>query len=230
MDLGVITFMAENSRQIRVLIVDDHEMIRGGLRTIIKRQGGNVTVVEEAESGERAIELCKCLAPDVVVMDIKLPGMDGIDAVKTILAANSRIKVLVISADFVNHVVDRALDAGVTGFFCKESGWKELGAAIEMVYQGRNYCSEQIADLIKERTEQVAAGNDKDKPALLSVRDREMIKLISDGLSVTEIAEVFGRSPKTIDNRRREIMARIGVSSIPELVKYALREGISDLY
>jgi len=98
LDLEVMTFMADDSRQIRVLIVDDHEMIRGGLRTIIKRQGGNITVVEEAESGERAIELCKCLAPDVVVMDIKLPGMDGIDAIKTILALNNRIKALVMSA------------------------------------------------------------------------------------------------------------------------------------
>ncbi|MCK5175991.1 MAG: response regulator transcription factor, partial [Planctomycetes bacterium] len=104
--------MAENSKQIRVLIVDDHEMIRGGLRTIIKRQGDNITVVEEADNGERAIELCKYLEPDVVVMDIRLPGMDGIDAVKSILATNSRIGVLVISADFANHVVDRALDAG----------------------------------------------------------------------------------------------------------------------
>lgn len=230
MDLEDITFMAENLRQIRVLLVDDHEMIRGGLRTIIKRQGSNITVVEEADSGEKAIELCKCLAPDVVVMDIKLPGMDGIDAVKTTLALNSRIKVLAISADFANHVVDRALDAGVSGFFCKGSGWKELVVAIEAVYQGQSYCSESIADLIKGRTEQVAADCDEDKPALLSVRDRDMIRLISEGLSVSEIAKVFGRSPKTIDNRRREIMTRIGVSSIPGLVKYALREGISDLY
>jgi len=222
--------MKGNSRQIRVLLVDDHEMIRGGLRTIIKRQGGNITVVEEAETGERAIELCKCLAPDVVVMDIKLPGMDGIDAVKSITALNSRIKVLVISADFPNHVVDRALDAGVTGFFCKGSGWRKLGTAIEAVYRGQSYCCEQIADLIRARTEQVAADGSDNKLVLLSVRDRDMIRLISDGLSVSEIAEVFGRSPKTIDNRRREIMARIGVSSIPELVKYALREGISDLY
>lgn len=222
--------MAEDSRHVRVLIVDDHEMIRGGLRTIIKRQGSNITVVEEADSGERAIELCKCLEPDVVVMDIKLPGMDGIDAVKNILASNSRIKVLVISADFANHVVDRALDAGVTGFFCKDSGWKELVGAIETVYSGESYCSAQIADLIKERLAKVASDSDGVKPVLLSVRDREMIRLICDGLSVGEIAEHFGKSPKTIDNRRREIMARIGVSSIPELVKYALREGISDLY
>ncbi|MBW8035598.1 MAG: response regulator transcription factor [Planctomycetes bacterium] len=222
--------MVDDSKQIRVLIVDDHEMIRGGLRTIIKRQGGNITVVEEAESGERAIELCKCLAPDVVVMDIKLPGMDGIDAIKTILALNNRIKVLVISANFANHVVDRALDAGVSGFFCKGSGWRELGTAIEAVYRDQSYCSESIADLIKERAGQIAGDSDADKPALLSARDCDMIRLVSEGLSINEIAKVFGRSPKTIDNKRREIMARIGVSSIPELVKYALREGISDLY
>jgi len=222
--------MANNSGQIRVLIVDDHEMIRGGLKTIIKRQGGKITVVEEAESGERAIELCKCLAPDVVVMDIKLPGMDGIDAVKRILALNSRIRVLVISADFANHVIDRALDTGVSGFFCKGSGWKELGTAIETVYRGQSYCSESITDLIKARTEKIVGDSDEDKPVLLSVRDCRMVRLISDGLSVSEIAAVFGRSPKTIDNRRREIMARIGVTSIPELVKYAVREGISDLY
>lgn len=222
--------MAANSRQIRVLLVDDHEMIRGGLKTIIKRQGDNITVIEEADTGEKAIELCKCLSPDVVVMDIKLPGIDGIDAIRSILSSNSRIKVLVISADYANHVVDRAIDAGVSGFFCKSSGWKELGAAIEAVYRGESYCSERIADLIKQRIDQVAAGGSKDKPVLLSVRGRELIRLISDGLTVSEIAEFFGRSPKTIDNRRRDIMIQIGVSSIPELVKYALREGIADLY
>ena len=133
------------SKKIRVLIVDDHDLILDGMRTILKRHEG-ITVVEEASSGEMAIDFCKRLEPDVIVMDVKLPRMDGVDAAKRILSVNGRVKVLVFSADFSNQVIDRALDAGITGFFSKSCGWKNFGEAIEAVYRGERYSREGIAE------------------------------------------------------------------------------------
>jgi DNA-binding NarL/FixJ family response regulator len=217
------------SKKIRVLIVDDHALILDGMRTILKRHDG-ITVVEEASSGEMAIDFCKRLEPDVIVMDVKLPRMDGVDAAKRILSVNGHVKVLVFSADFSNQVIDRALDAGITGFFSKSCGWKDFGEAIEAVYHGERYSSKGIAEAVEDRAVEFFGDDDENKPVILSERDREIVRLLTDGMSVSEAADFLGKSPKTIDNRRREIMSRIGVSNICELVKYAVREGISDIF
>lgn len=182
------------------------------------------------QSEEKYRMLVENIDLGVTMMDVRLPRMDGIDAAKRILAADSRVKVLVFAADFPNHVIDRALDAGITGFFSKSCGWKNFGEAIEAVYRGKRYCSKGVLEAVEKRAAEVFGNDGENKPVILSQRDREIVCLLVDGMSVNEVAVRLDKSPKTIDNQRREIMSRIGVANITELVKYAVREGMSDIY
>ncbi len=213
---------------LRVLLVDDHRIVLEGLRVLL---GGypDLEVVGVAFDGPTALELARQRRPDVVVMDIAMPGMSGIEATRRIAAEFPRIRVLALSMEVARRFVVDVLKAGAQGFLSKDCAQDELVSAIRLVAAGEPYLGPRITEMIiRDYMERIP-----DEAALthgvLSPREREVLQLIADGKSTKEMAFTFGVSLKTIETQRHSVMKKLGLYSIAELTKYALREGLTSL-
>jgi len=214
---------------IRVLIVDDHGILRAGIDLIIS-QVDDMEVVGEAADGHEGIELARELKPDVVLMDISMPGLNGIDAARRIMDENPQVKILALSAYCNRRFVKDMLKAGVLGYALKDGMADELVHAIREVNAGRRYLSGKVAELVVEDYIQSSEAELCQSPLdKLSIRERELLQLIAENKSTKEAAQLLHVSIKTIDARRRNIMDKLGVSGIADLTKIAIKEGLTRL-
>ncbi len=211
---------------IRIIIADDHKIVRDGLSLLIERQHG-LELVGQAENGRKAVELVREKQPDVVIMDLSMPEMNGIDAASEIVEENPRCKVIILSMHADKRFVNGALQAGVSGFLLKECAFKELNNAVQAVCNNQTYLSPQVAHtVINDYRMHLLSANKEEK---LTTRERAVLQLLAEGYSTREIASKLNVSVKTIEARRRNIMDKLGISSVAGLVKYAIREGLTEL-
>ena len=210
---------------IRVLLVDDHRILREAIRTILEKSG-EILVVGEADDGPRALELAREAAPDIVVMDIGLSDMSGIEATRRILAENAGVKVLALSMYSDRRMVLQMLQAGASGYVVKAAGSKELLRAIRALAEGKTYLCAEVAGSI---VDQVRDGRLKTGGAGVSLgrREREVLQLLANGMTSQAIAEKLNIAASTVEVHRRNIMRKLDLHTVAELTKYAIREGLT---
>ena len=213
---------------MRILIVDDHGIVREGLKSMIEQQS-EMEVVGEAKDGQMAIQLIKELAPDVVIMDVSMPNLNGMEATKYILEQKPDVKVIILSMHQDKHIVAESLKAGASAYVLKSNLFDELLNALSAVQTNRCYLSPRITGVVVEnyRTEQTTETTSKS--VNLTARDRQILQLIAEGKTIKEIARILHISPKTADAARRRIMNKLDIYNIAELTKYAIREGLTSL-
>ncbi len=210
---------------IKILVVDDHQIVRAGLRAIVERQP-DMEVVGEAADGAAAVRKAVELAPEVIIADIRMVGMDGIEASRQILTQRPQAKILILSAFADRELVNRALSAGVLGYLLKSNASEEIPRAVRAVMAGKSYlCAEVATLLVADYTDRFAAKPPPLRP-LLSVREREVLKLIAEGLRAKEIADQMNIGLRTVETYRTRLMKKVGCRGNVELTRYAVREGL----
>jgi len=215
--------------KIRVLVADDHAIIREGLQVMLGSQP-DMEVVGIAANGREAIRLVDVHDPDVAVIDISMPELNGIEAIQQMLPRHSHMKVVVLSIHETKPYVYRALKAGAMGYLIKETAGLEVADAVRAVYRGGRYLSRNIADLLLDISSQQVGTSIEISPLdKLSLREREILQLVAEGKTSQEIAERLSISPKTVDTYRSRLMQKIGVNDVASLVKFAIQHGVISL-
>ena len=212
----------------RVLLADDHKILRQGLRTLLEQEK-DIQIVGEAENGRSSVKLAGELAPDVVIMDVAMPDLNGIDATRRITEAEPNARVLALSMHSDGRYVRGMLQAGARGYILKDCAAEELTRAIRTVMANQVYVSPGVTGTIVNDYVRQLSTSDADEPATLSRREREVLQLLAEGGSTAQIAERLHLSVKTVETHRKRIMDKLGLRSIAELTKYAIREGITAL-
>ena len=213
---------------IRVLLVDDHELMRQGLRSILDREE-HVEVVGEAASGREAVELARTLAPDVVVMDVAMKDLNGIEATRQIRAECQDVKVLALSSHSDSRYVSAILDAGACGYVLKANAYDDLRRALEAARQGKSYLCPDVTQAVVGASLRRTEGSTDSAHASLSPREREVLQLLAEGLTSPQIGKRLFVATTTIDTHRRNVMRKLGIHSVADLTKYAIREGLTPL-
>ena len=212
--------------KIRLLVADDHAIMRDGIRALVGLHE-DIEIVGEAATGQEAIAKAQELMPDVIIMDIAMPGLDGLEATRRILKANPKAKVLVLSQYDDKEYIISAIKAGSTGYVPKRALGSELVSAIRAVYHGGSFLYPSAATaLIQDYRQQALEGDSYDQ---LTPREREILKLIAEGHTSREIAEMLFISLKTVMGHRAKIMEKLGLHNRTELIKYAMRKGVLSL-
>ena len=215
--------------KIRVLVADDHAIVREGLCIMLGNQP-DMQVVGKAADGREAIQLVDEHDPDVVVIDISMPELNGIDAIQQMYPRHPRIKVVVLSIHETKPYVFRALKAGATGYLIKETAGLEVVEAVRAVYRGERYLSQRISDLLMDTSLQKLESWIEASPLDgLSPREREILQLVAEGRTSQEIAERLFISSKTVDTYRSRLMRKIGVEDMAGLVRFAIQHGVISL-
>ncbi len=213
----------------RVLLVDDHRVLLDGLRAFLERQPG-ISVVGTAVDGLEALRIARDRMPHVVIMDVSIPGMNGIEATRRITAELKGIKVICLSMHAEKRFLAAALEAGAAGYLVKENSSEELVKAIRTVRQNMTYLSPTIAGTVVE--DYIAtrrSGSEASAFSTLTTREREVLQLIAEGRSTKEIAQRLRLSVKTISTHREHVMEKLGVRSLAGLTKYAIRQGLTSI-
>lgn len=216
-------------RQIKVLIVDDHTLVRDGIRALLVL-ASDIEVVGEAANGKEALEKVKHLAPDVVLMDLAMPVLGGLDTTRRIRKEFPGTKVLVLTQYDDSDFVVPAIEAGARGFITKMAAFSELATAIQAVYKGASYLSPSAAAaLVEECQQKPGAEGEKDPFDQLTDREREVLKLVVEGHTAKEIADMLIVSPKTVEWYKSSLMDKLNVHNKTDLIKYAIRKQIITL-
>jgi DNA-binding NarL/FixJ family response regulator len=210
----------------KILLADDHQIMREGLVALLEREPG-LQVVGEAGDGRSAVRLARDLSPDLVVMDVSLPDLNGIDATRQILAENRQIKVIALSMHADRRFVKGMLQAGASGYLLKHSASRELIKAIKLVMANRVYLSPEVTGVVVE--DYASPAPDNSVFAALTPREREVLQLFAEGKAPRQIAATLHLGQKTIEAYRRQIMEKLNFHSFAELIKYAVREGLTSL-
>ena len=212
---------------VRVLLADDHEIVRVGLRSVIEKEEG-MEVVAEADTGRAAVELARKLKPAVVLIDITMPDLNGIDATRRMVADVPGIKVIALSMHADKRYVAAMLTAGARSYLLKDCVSDEIGPAVRAVLAGEVYLARKVAGIVvKDYVEQLE--NDEETSGPLTGREREVLQLVAEGRSTKEMAAALHVSIKTIETHRRQIMDKLELYSVAELTKYAIRQGLTSL-
>jgi len=211
---------------IRILLVDDHEIMREGMCALLRKHS-EFEVVGQAADGRKALEMTQQLDPDVVVMDIGMPNLNGIDATRQILAVNPRTKIMALSTHSDGSIVAKMIKSGASGYMLKESAFNELVDGLLTMVGGKTFLCSKISkvvftDYVNMITNPKWSGGDG-----LSIREREVLQLVAEGHTTKDIANVLKLSPKTVDSHREHIMEKLGIRNIAGLTKYAIREGLT---
>jgi DNA-binding NarL/FixJ family response regulator len=211
---------------IAILLADDHTIVRDGLGFLLEAQEG-IQVVGVASDGREAVKEAERLRPDVVVMDLAMPGLNGIEATRRIRKLLPATRVLVLSMHGSSEHIYRALEAGAQGYLLKESAGPELAAALRAVHGGRRYLSSKITETVVDQY--VRERKTNGPLASLSAREREILQLVVEGKASAPIAEQLGISVKSVETYRSRIMHKLGIHDLPSLVKFAIQHGIISL-
>jgi DNA-binding NarL/FixJ family response regulator len=209
---------------IRILIADDHAVVAEGLRHLIEAQP-DMQVVAIVGDGREAVQQAETLAPDVVLMDLSMPELNGADATRVILEQNPERKVIVLSMYADHEYVRRALKSGALGYVVKRSAAKDVVEAIRAVQAGQRYISPMVADAVNTD----APPGKEDRLARLSTREREVLQLLAEGRTGTEIAKRLSLSPKTVETYRARLVEKLGIRDVAGLVRFAIQRGIISL-
>ncbi len=211
---------------IRVFLVDDHEVIREGLKILLESQK-DIKVIGYAANGRTAVKKIQTLGPDIVIMDIAMPEMDGIEAARQVLGSCKHTKVIIFSMHSSREYVERALHAGVDGYVAKESVGTEIIQAVRNVQAGKTFISPMISETVVNTYFRSGGGKpDKDPLDLLSQREREILLLLVEGKRSVEIAGILYLSPKSVDTYRSRLMQKLSIHDLPSLVKFAIKRGL----
>ena len=214
---------------ITVFLADDHAVVRDGLRFLLEAQH-DITVVGDAANGRDAVRQVAQLCPDVVIVDIAMPDLNGIEATRQIRETHPSAQVIILSMHSTTEHVFRALQAGARGYLLKESAGVEVISAVRAVHAGRRYLSEKLSDqVIDDYVRQRDAAEAESPLARLSPREREVLQLVVEGKSSAEIAGILFLSPTTIETYRSRLMQKLGISDLPGLVKFAIQHGLTPL-
>ena len=212
--------------KIRILLADDHTILRAGLKMMLNAQP-DMEIVGEAQDGRQAIQEAQRLQPDVILMDITMPDLNGIEATRQIKRVLSEVKILVLTMHENDEYVFQALRAGASGYMLKEAADTELITAIHVIKSGQFYLSPTAQSVvIGDYLQRVRTGEERDSYSSLTEREREILKLVAEGHTNNQIAERLIISPKTVDTHRTHVMDKLNLHSRAELVKYAMRRGL----
>jgi DNA-binding NarL/FixJ family response regulator len=211
---------------MKILVADDHGVMREGLKALIDNQPG-MEVIGEAEDGQKVVQLAMQLSPDLIIMDISMPNLNGVEATRIILNENPNIRIIALSVHSNKHFVMEMLKAGVSGYVLKSSLFDEVLRAIQIVGGGDYYLSPKITDVVMDDYKYYMATLDKSSEIRLTTRERQVLQLLAEGQSTKQIALRLHLNPKTADSNRRQIMNKLGIFSVAELTKYAIREGLT---
>lgn len=211
---------------VRILIADDHQIVRNGLRALIESRQG-YDVIGEADNGREAIRLAKSLDPDIVIIDVTMPELNGIDATRRLLSHAPDLKVICLSMHSDRNFVAGMLHAGAKAYICKESAFDELWTAIDSVQRGGTHLGEGVTDVVIEGYRDLIESDNSQTESPLSSREREVLQLLAEGSKTSAIAEALHVSVKTIETHRRHIMLKLDLHSVAELTKYAIRTGLT---
>ena len=213
---------------IKVILADDHNLVLEGIRSLLEKESG-IKIAGEARDGLEAIKLASETKPDIVVLDVSMPNLNGIEAASEIRKVSPDSKILALSMHTDKRFVKKMLEAGASGYLLKNSAGSELIQAIETVYKGRTYLSQEIMDsLVRD----YSSGHDVREKRLLpelSVRESETLKLLAEGKSIKDIASLLNISVKSVEVYKKQIMEKLNLHNLASLVKYAIREGLTDL-
>jgi DNA-binding NarL/FixJ family response regulator len=210
-------------KSARILLVDDHQVLREGLRALLEKQP-DIVVVGEAGDGHTALQLVRDLRPDITIMDVNMQGMDGIDATRLIARDYPETKVLALSMYLRKVFVSEMFKCGASGYLLKENAFAEVVEAIRTVLAGERYVCLKAAGLLVDQYVQEHAAPEDPR---LTDREMELVRMLANGQTSKEIARVTDTSVKTVDACRRRVMHKLGVASVAEIVKYAIREGLT---
>jgi two-component system response regulator NreC len=215
---------------IRTLLVEDHTLVRAGIQSLLSGSP-EIEVIGEAADGRQAVDLCRSLTPDLVLMDVAMPELNGIEAARQMKAEREDVRIVMLSMHGSRQYVFESLKAGVLGYVLKEAAFSELLTAIETVMTGKTYLSPKLSEVVMDDYVRRAKGVDKgDDLASLSGREREILQLIAEGKSSAEIAEVLNISNRTVDTHRHNLMEKLQIHSIAGLTRFAIRTGICSLH
>jgi len=213
-------------QQTRVLLADDHRLMRSGLRLVIERHP-EFSVVGEADDGRQAVAMAESLKPDAIVMDIGMPNLNGIEAARQIAGLHPEIAIVMLSMHSDEGYVLRALKAGARGYLLKDSAEEDLTRAIEAVRDGKSFFSPAVSKvLLQDYMRKLQRAGAEDSYDLLSGREREILQLVAEGKSSKEIAGLLNLSTYTVETHRSNIMQKLNLKGIPELILYAVRKGL----
>jgi two-component system response regulator NreC len=212
--------------KVRILLADDHRLMRGGLRLVIE-QHPSFTVVGEADDGRAAVAMADSLSPDVIVMDIGMPNLNGIEAARRITESHPNIAIVMLSMHSDEAYVLRALKAGARAYLLKDSAEEDLIRAIEAVRDGKSFFSPAVSRvLLADYMRKLQRAGVEDSFDLLSGREREVLQLVAEGKSSKDIANLLNLSTYTVETHRSNIMQKLDLKGIPELILYAVRKGL----
>jgi len=213
-------------RKIRILLADDHTLIRQGLRLLVEQQP-DLVVAAEAEDGRQAVAQAAAAKPDVAVLDIGMPNLNGIEASKQIVEGESGAAVVILSMHADESYILRALKAGARGYLLKDSAESDLVRAIRAVAEGKSFFSPTVSKvLLEDYVKKLQRTGGEDSYDLLTPREREILQLVAEGKSNKDVANLLNLSVYTVETHRANLMEKLNLKSVPELILYAVRKGI----
>ena len=218
----------KKNKRVKILLVDDHQILRSGLRELLG-QKTDFEVVAEAENGREAIKLCRELLPNIVIMDITMPDLNGMDATRQIVEECPGTKVIILSVHSEQRFVAEVIKAGASGYILKDCDFNEIISAIDTVSSDRIYLCSPIATVVRNDYLKHLTKAETESSSALTAREREVLQLIAEGKSTKEIAFSFHLSVKTVEAHRQRIMEKLEIRNIADLTKYAIREGLTSL-
>ena len=213
---------------IKIILADDHQIVRHGLRSLLLDEP-DMRVVAEADNGRAVMRLVQEVSPDVVIMDISMPGLNGIEATRQIMAECSGVKIIALSMHSDSLFVLNMLKAGASGYLLKDCALEELVKAIRTVVDHKTYLSPGISDVVIKDFISGWSSTDSSAFSVLTAREREVLQLMAEGKTTNQIAEGLCVSVKTVESHRKQIMNKSGIHSVAELTKYAIRQGLTSL-
>jgi len=213
---------------MRVFLADDHEIMREGICALLRKHP-EMEVIGQAADGRSAVDMVKQLQPDVVVMDIGMPNLNGIEATQQMVAENPHIKVMALSTHSDGSVVAKMIKAGATGYMLKESAFSELLDGLRTMAEGKTYLCSKISKVVFADYINLLTNPRNEAIDGLTGREREVLQLVAEGHTTRDIAEALRLSPKTVDSHREHIMEKLGIRNVAGLTKYAIREGLTTI-
>jgi len=214
---------------LRIMLADDHKLMCEGLRSLVENRS-SMQVVAEANDGRMAVELAQQHRPDLILMDIGMPGLNGIEATRRILLNSPETRVVILTVHSDKSFVNGALAAGARGYLLKDCVFQELDSAIQSVMSGQIFLSPAITNvLMEDYVSLVSLSQFSDTLSLLTSREREVLQLIAEGGTTREIASMLGVSVKTVETHRTQIMSKLNIYSVADLTKCAIREGLTSV-